>query len=70
MGIVSLTAMFNCLDRWDFYKAVGLLQSGYWYNLLPNFTVSQVISSFVTSWQLQALLGRKRVTVKMNSLLA
>lgn len=68
MDIISLTAMLNCLDRWDFYKVVSLLQYGYWY-LLPNFTVLQVISSSVTSWQLQALLGRKRVTVKMNSLL-
>lgn len=37
--------------------------------LLLNFTVFQVISSSVTSWQLCALLGRKRVTVKMNYLL-
>ncbi|KAM6419174.1 uncharacterized protein J5M81_013540 isoform 2-T2 [Pluvialis apricaria] len=37
--------------------------------LLLNFTVLQVISSSVTIWQSQALLGRKRATVKMNSLL-
>lgn len=37
--------------------------------MLLNFTALQVISSSVTNWQLRALLGRKRVTVKMNSLL-
>lgn len=37
--------------------------------LLLNFSLLQVISSSVTSWQFQALLGRRRVTVKMNSLL-
>lgn len=40
------------------------------FTLLLNFTALQVISSSVTSWQLWALLGRRRVTVKMNSLLA